>query len=495
MQPLTADVLLTADWARELLETQLFELLRSKRWFSGKSNTASEVHVIDSVPVVTGAHALELALVAVASDAGEPTSYVLPLAIDSPSGDVSECSGQPAFWRELFRRLVSKPAGILSRSGLSLVLKPGPGFGRLQSLNEDSPIEIHSGEQSNTSIILGTDVFLKLFRKVEPGINPDAEVASFLSSQTSFTATPQLVGTIELVDVESSRCLALLTERIDSVGDAWTTTLHELSRYWNRVADGDQRESPELLGTFLSDVERLGRRTAELHAALASSVSDPAFTPEPFTQTHLDQLIATVSRELSNTCRLLEEAELTSIDPAALLEAGQNELARLSKLKLTAVEIQPVRCHGDYHLGQVLWTGSDWMIIDFEGEPDRPLSERREKRCVLKDVAGMIRSFHYASNAASVGLIDAPSDSIRDPRRWQDFWYQSCLVSFLQGYFVDGQAQVSVPEDEFVRQQLLELFLLEKVLYELRYEIQNRPDWIPIPLLGLADVLRLPGRE
>ena len=135
------------------------------------------------------------------------------------------------------------------------------------------------------------------------------------------------------------------------------------------------------------------------------------------------------------------------------------------------------------------------MIIDFEGEPDRPLSERREKRCVLKDVAGMIRSFHYASNAASVGLIDAPSDSIRDPRRWQDFWYQSCLVSFLQGYFVDGQAQVSVPEDEFVRQQLLELFLLEKVLYELRYEIQNRPDWIPIPLLGLADVLRLPGRE
>ena len=493
MQPLTADVLLTADWARELLETQLLELLRSKRWFSGKSNTSSEVHVVDSVPVVTGAHALELAVVAVASGAGEPTSYVLPLAIESPSGDVSECSGQRVFWWELFRRLISEPAGISSRSGMSLVLKPGPGFDRLQSFGQDSPIEIHSGEQSNTSVILRADVFLKLFRKVEPGINPDAEVVSFLSGQTSFAATPELIGTIELVEEESSRCLALLTERIDSHGDAWTITLHELSGYWSRVANSDQRESPDLLGTFPSDVERLGRITAELHAALASGVSDPAFTPEPFTQTQLDELIATVSGELSSTCQLLVDAEVTSINPAALAEAGQNELARLSQLKLTGAEVQQIRCHGDYHLGQVLWTGSDWVIIDFEGEPDRPLSERREKWCALKDVAGMIRSFHYASCAASVGLIDAPADSIRGPERWQNFWYESCRASFLHGYFVAGQTQEFIPNGELLRQQLLDLFLLEKVLYELRYEIQNRPDWIPIPLLGLADVLRIRG--
>jgi len=231
-----------------MLESQLSDLMRSKRWFAGKSNASSRMDLVDTVPVTTGEHALELVIVAVASGPDEATSYVLPLSIESSSGDASECSALPGFWSELIRRLMSESEGIPSRSGHRLILRPGSGFERLRSFGSSSTVDIHSGEQSNTSVALGADVFLKLFRKVEPGINPDAEVASFLSSQTSFAATPPLIGTIELVKDESSRCLALLTERIDAQGDAWTKTLHELARYWDCVADCDQRESPELLG-------------------------------------------------------------------------------------------------------------------------------------------------------------------------------------------------------------------------------------------------------
>jgi len=478
-----------------MLEAHLSDLMRSKRWFAGKSDESSEIHVVDSVPVTTGDNSFELMIVAVASGSGDTTSYVLPLSIDSPSGDVSECSAWPQFWRELLRRLLSETEGIPSRSGQRLVLRPGRSFERLRAFELGSHIEVHAGEQSNTSVVLGNDVFLKLFRKIEPGVNPDAEVAGFLSRGTKFTGKPQLVAAIELNDDESSRCLALLTERIHANADAWTTTLQELTKYWGRVADCDQRESPELLGTFLSDVERLGSRTAELHTALASNTTDPAFAPEPLTQTDLNQLIATVSLELTATCRLLETAQLTSIDArdlaARTAAAGQAELERLSGFELTGDEVQQIRCHGDYHLGQVLWTGSDWMIIDFEGEPDRPLKERREKRCALKDVAGMLRSFHYVSCAASVGLIDPPNESIPDPDRWQSLWYRTCRAAFLRGYLTDNQPQIFVPNDESLRQRLLDLFQLEKVLYELRYELQNRPNWVAIPLSGLQEALRL----
>jgi maltose alpha-D-glucosyltransferase/alpha-amylase len=451
--------------------------------------------LVDTVPVTTGEHALELVIVAVASGPNEATSYVLPLSIESSSGDASECSALPGFWSELIRRLMSESEGIPSRSGRRLILRPGSRFERLRSFGSSSTVDVHSGEQSNTSVALGTDVFLKLFRKVEPGTNPDAEIAACLSRQATFTATPQLIATIELVGDGSSRCLALLTERIDAQGDAWTKTLHELARYWDCVADCDQRESPELLGTFPSDVEQLGRRTAELHAALASNESDPAFAPEPFTQTQLNQLMSTVSDELSMTCRLLENAQLASTDARVLATrigtAGRHELERLSELKLTGDEVQQIRCHGDYHLGQVLWTGSDWMIIDFEGESDRPLRERREKRCALKDVASMMRSFHYASCAGSVGLIAPPDESIDNPRRWQSLWYRNCIGAFLRGYRVDSQPRRFLPRDENLWTQWLDLFQLEKVLYELRYELQNRPDWLAIPLSGLREVLHL----
>ncbi len=481
-----------------MLESQLSDLMRSKRWFAGKSNASSRMDLVDTVLVTTGEHALELVIVAVASGPDEATSYVLPLSIESSSGDASECSALPEFWSELIRRLMSESEGIPSRSGHRLILKPGRGVERLRSFGSRSIVDVHSGEQSNTSVSLGTEVFLKLFRKVEPGTNPDAEIAACLSRQATFTATPQLIATIELVGDGSSRCLALLTERIDAQGDAWTTTLHELARYWNRVADCDQRESPELLGTFPSDVKQLGRRTAELHAALASNTSDPAFAPEPFTQTQLNQLMSTVSDELSVTCRLLKNARLVSIDARALATrtaaAGRRELERLSDLKLTGDEVQQIRCHGDYHLGQVLWTGTGWMIIDFEGEPDRPLKERREKRCALKDVASMLRSFHYASCAASVGLIAPPDASIADADRWQSLWYRNCVAAFLRGYRTDRQPRRFLPRDDNLWTQLLDLFQLEKVLYELRYELQNRPDWVAIPLSGLREVLHLDPR-
>lgn len=476
-----------------LAESRLLKLLAAQRWFSGKADSSLSATVLDIVPVTPAG--FELAIVSVSGSSTAARTYVVPLLVESLQGAIVECSQQPQFWRELVHRLLSEPRGITTRAGATLSLVEGPGFDRLSSFDDSSSVVIHSGEQSNTSVLLGDDVFLKLFRKVEPGLNPDAEMTSYLSSQAAFRGSPDVMATVELSRDESSWCIALLSERVHAEADAWTTTLRELSEFWSRVAADEQSDISTLLGAFPEHIARLGTTTAELHVALAGSDDTPAFAPEPFTQTQLDQLIANVRGELSETCRLLAVTPLESVETsrlAALVEAaGEAELGRLSELRLTGDEVNVIRCHGDFHLGQVLWTGTEWKIIDFEGEPDRPLQERREKRCALKDVAGMLRSFHYASNAGAVGLIESPSDAIVSADRWRDDWHLAICSSFLGAWREVSSGHDLAPVDDVLFRQLLDLFLLEKVLYELRYELQNRPDWVSIPLIGLANVLQI----
>ena len=480
------------------LENCLPDLLRSQRWFAGKTDAALTVQVEDIVPVSSDGY--QLAIVTVGSESSAVSrTYVVSVCI---SDSVTECSAEAGFWQSLLRRLASEPQGISSQSGQTLRLTPGPGIAHLDSLDASTRVAVHPGEQSNTSAVIGDDVFLKLFRKVEPGINPDSEIATRLSEQAGYDASPQVVATIELTDGNTSRCIALLSELVHAEADAWTTTLAELSEYWQRVsawdAGAEHREPPasghmseSLCGSFVQQVAELGTATARMHVAL-SSVDDDAFRPEPFCQSQLAQLVAAVKQELADTCRLLSESASCSAHVSADIEsAGQTELQRLAALQLSGDEVRIIRCHGDYHLGQVLWTGTQWKIIDFEGEPDRPLSERREKQCALKDVAGMVRSFHYASNAGSVGLIDAPANTIDDPDRFRDEWYRVVRDAFLTAWRAESDGSLFAPTDDGLYWQLLDLFLLEKVLYELRYELQNRPGWVPIPLAGIAHVLKV----
>ena len=166
-------------------------------------------------------------------------------------------------------------------------------------------------------------------------------------------------------------------------------------------------------------------------------------------------------------------------------------LDEMSSFDPALVNVVSIRCHGDYHLGQVLKTDSDFVILDFEGEPDRPFNERRQKRCAVKDVAGMIRSFHYASCTTAVGILPPPDANITNAAKWQTFWYDNARVGFLAGYKSESEGKPFLPSDDSAFQKLLDLFLIEKVLYELRYEINNRPDWVQIPLAGLNAVLGL----
>lgn len=474
---------------KQRIEECLPDLLRSQRWFAGKSDASLTVQVDDIVQVSTDGY--ELALVSVHGESATSSrTYVVPLQV---SETVVESSDQPDFWQALLQRLLSESGGIATARGQFLSLTSGPGIGRLESFNDSTSVAIHSGEQSNTSVVIGNGIFLKLFRKVEPGINPDAEIATHLS-QTEFDASPEVVATIDLTGGDSAQCIALLSEKIDAEADAWTTTLAELSSYWTRVAADKEADVQSLCGEFPRQVAELGKATAEMHSALAGNADD-AFRPEPFNQSQLEELTHGVGRELSETCRLLRDAELEQIDVVRLASdvesAGQAELQRLSALQLSGEEVHVIRCHGDYHLGQVLWTGAEWKIIDFEGEPDRPLPERREKRCALKDVASMVRSFHYASNAGSVGLIDPPAATIESPEEFRDAWYRAVRDEFLTAWRRESDGAVFAPADDGLYHQLLDLFVLEKVLYELRYELQNRPDWIAIPLTGLVHVLRV----
>lgn len=521
---------------RSELTGALSAFLEGQRWFAAKTEGIQSIDILDSVSIPAGPTSFELVLAAITTNGGTNDCYALPMAIIAGASSVLsnstiallagedgsstqpasliECSGDAEFWRAITTALVD--ASLTTRNGRTLKLSQTSAaqFGNAASLR-DSEFTVHGGEQSNSAVAIGDDFFLKLFRRPRVGHNPDAEVGIFLTERTTFSNSPRVEATIDILGPDGQRCLALISEQVQADTDAWTFTLDSLKRFWHRLAALDKRpEIPprigdatgedstpvgmpeltvELIGKFSRDIAQLGRRTAELHSALSSGDDDPAFAPEPLTRESWSKLIHQIRSEVQSTCKLLEQAARTTrvaADlPGRIATRANTLLDKMTTFDPVQANVVNIRCHGDYHLGQVLRTESDFIIIDFEGEPDRPFEERRQKRCAMKDVAGMIRSLHYASCAASVGLLPAPAPSISNPRLWQKFWFESVKATFLAGYELAAAEQPFLPADGHSFQQLLDLFLIEKVLYEIRYEINNRPDWVQIPLAGLTSVL------
>jgi maltose alpha-D-glucosyltransferase / alpha-amylase len=389
------------------------------------------------------------------------------------------------------------------------------------------------GEQSNTSLVCGDRCVLKLFRKPEAGRHPDFEIGRFLTEKAAFTHAPRVGGAIEYRFDDETRTVAVLSEFVANEGDAWRYTVDELGHYFERVAAGAavpvpagggliaaaRTEPPAevvaVIGPYLDAARLLGQRTAELHVALASDPADPDFAPEPFTamyQRSIYQSVRSTARGALQTLR----RNMAGLDAAArpmaerVAAAEDDLLGRLRPLLEGRINTARIRSHGDYHLGQVLWTGKDFVIIDFEGEPARPLSERRHKRPALRDVAGMLRSFDYAALVALAdhtarGLAPAPDLEARlraGARRWTH-WVSA---SFLAGYLTAagapparrnrsrGQDTPIVPSEPRAAQLLLDAYLIDKAAYELGYELNNRPAWAWIPLTGLLALLgRLPA--
>ncbi|MDE2027654.1 MAG: putative maltokinase, partial [Candidatus Omnitrophica bacterium] len=374
-------------------------------------------------------------------------------------------------------------------------------------------------EQSNTSVKYGEFLMLKMFRHLDLGLSPDLEMGNFLSQKVSFPYVPPVAGYAEYTNgMMVTMTLGILHGFITNQGDAWEYTKDELEKFFEsmltdkvRVREAlippggvlgslDRTPPPvmmDAMGPYMESIRLLGQRTAELHAALISYGEDQDFAPAPFTfqeQRYMYQSMYSafgqVFRTLARSLRNIPDKARLKAQQVLTLEAKIQEFLKiLLKQKFTSARI---RCHGDYHLGQVLYTGKDFVFIDFEGEPTRPLSTRRLKQSPLKDVAGMMRSFHYAARSG-VHKFHAPGSETANVDHWARFWYHWVSATFLTSYLkaIKGRPLFAQPGEELTI--LLNIFMLEKSIYELNYELNNRLEWVDIPLDGILDIMEKNG--
>jgi trehalose synthase-fused probable maltokinase len=351
----------------------------------------------------------------------------------------------------------------------------------------------HAVEQSNSSIIYGDHIFLKLYRRLEHGMNPDAEILRFLSERR-FPHAPPFAGAIEYRDAEGNACvLSLATGLVPNRGDAWGFTLGELKRWFEALRVGDPVAAEKIENEMLKRTAQLGTRTGEMHLALAAETSDPDFASEPLSAADGKALAESVTASARQVLDLIA-AKLDSLPEPAhglakrFVALKSTLLAHAESLRAT-VSAAKTRTHGDYHLGQVLETGGDFVIIDFEGEPLRSLATRREKRSPFRDVAGMLRSFDYAAHAA----LDAQGENRAALSQEAERWSAEAQLEFLGAWLAATEGATFRATTRMEEDRLLEAFLLEKALYEVVYEINNRPTWLPIPLRGVLRLLETQG--
>ena len=361
-------------------------------------------------------------------------------------------------------------------------------------------------EQSNSSMLFDNKFFLKLYRKIEDGVNPDVEITRFLTEHTKFPNVPAFIGAIEYRRAKTEpTVVCLLQSAVVNQGDGWSLTLDAVGRYYERVlarkADLQNEITPpgalldELIGgVYPEKTKLLGERTGELHLALASYPDDPAFQPEPFSAMAQRSVYQNMRASLRRAFTLLEkklsDLPATFRDEAKeVLGAEQEILAREKRLLDRRANAVKIRIHGDYHLGQLLYTGKDFVILDFEGEPARPLSERKLKRSALRDVAGMMRSFQYAAYSA-LWQPAMRKEDVPFLERWADLWYRHMATVFLQSYLKTTGTAIFIPQNSEDLQIMLEAYLLDKAVYEIGYELNNRPAWVVIPVRGIKHILK-----
>jgi maltose alpha-D-glucosyltransferase/alpha-amylase len=476
--------------------------LVTARWFGGKARAPRAWHIRDVVPISSASDAARLILLEIIYAEGPPDTYLLPLQIAAAETaahlPTSALVARLADGAVLFDALHDE----VFRAALFDLMAGGRTFRGTHGEVAGSPGAIlghHTGappsralavEQSNSSIIYGDAIFLKLYRRLEEGVNPDAEILRFLGGQ-SFPHVPPFGGAVEYRGAEGgTRVLALALGMVPNDGDAWSFTLGHLAQYYASVLADDLPRAAQLRTTYLSAAEQLGTRTGELHRALASDSGAPGFAPEPFS-TGDATVLGTTLRSAVQQVRtlLLERADTLDADTRALtqrlLDNESALLLRADALAAFSTVASKTRTHGDYHLGQVLHGPGGFVIIDFEGEPMSPLAERRRKMSPFRDVAGMLRSFHYAAHAALEPLADTRPRLAADAEAWA----HGAQQTFLDAWLAATIGAVFRDPDPANEQALLHAFLLEKALYEVRYEVNNRPTWLGIPLRGVLALL------
>jgi trehalose synthase-fused probable maltokinase len=516
---------------REELSRALPVWLGGQRWFGGKARAIESASVVECLPLTAGC----LSLAAVRYADGGSETYLLVLAaaghgqVDPSSGSAArvvlnttinrqgvtlyDAWAEPAVARELLNLVAA--AGRVEGIDGSVSARPTGALAEVDLDTARSRVKLVGADQSNSSLAYGEQLILKLFRRLEEGLSPDLELTEYLTDRVGFPHTAPLAGAIEYVrEGQEPRTIAMLQRYVPNQGDAWSATLADLKTLCGRLAEtpspaGQQSHVATPLAELLSappaatDRTRwerphlLGKRTGQLHLALASDSARRSFAPEPLSIEWQRALAEAVDKLTRRTLRLLEE-RLDALAPAdrvlAASVVGDEQwlLRRLAEFAARPIAGLRIRCHGDYHLGQVLWTGDDFTIIDFEGEPTRSLAERREKHSPLKDVAGMLRSFDYARHVAlAEWRRKEQRDDASSVAAGLSQWLDEASRAFLAGYRQEVDAGDLLPpvEDLASRTELCGVYLLEKAVYELSYELNNRPDWVSIPLAALAALI------
>jgi maltose alpha-D-glucosyltransferase/alpha-amylase len=492
------------------------DFLGRQRWFAGKDARITSVALKPFARLEGRSTQYPLALCEVSIAGGEAHSYFMPLSVAWGGDKVSATSSYLPFTLAKIRR-GSRIGALLDAAkdeefvrDLAIAISRGsreePNNLRftthpsLAAIPEGAPIRPIGAEQSNISLILGDNMVLKLYRRIRRGMQPELEVAQFLTNVAEFKNTPALLGAVEHIEEDAEPCaLAIAFAFVENQGDAWNAVVEALDRTIEDISllpEGDKwEEALDRLYAFPLDLAgKLGQRTAEMHRALATETTDPAFHAEPIGKKQVEGWCAAIRSDAERAFVSLERvspevSETTAQHVNRLLEKRTALFAHIEALARLSATGMMTRIHGDYHLGQVLIAKDDVIIIDFEGEPGRTLAERREKTSPLRDVAGMLRSLDYAASAAldrfatrSGGLPDRVIEVTAA-------WRERSGREFIAAYVETARGMVSYPREEREAAALLNLFLLQKTLYEISYEAANRPSWITVPVRGLLELL------
>jgi maltokinase len=449
-------------------EDTLLGYVQPQRWFGAKAEDVAHATVLDTAVLRSESPLLVTALTEIRFHTGTHQTYQLLLGLQPADGGwggdviaereewvVYDAPADPQLARELVELMRTEAT-----------LAAGEGTVAFRNLDADAfaglgEPRLARVEQSNSSVVFGREAILKAYRRLEAGINPELELLRFLTER-GFENVARLTGWYTYAGPLMDATLGILQEYIPDAKDGWELALEEIGR------DPD---------AFLARLRRLGEVTGAMHTALGSDPTDPDFAPEETSAEALALLTATVDEEIESIF-----LDLPDTDAVAPIRGRAQEVRdRLQLMSHIGATGRVIRHHGDYHLGQALWDGNDWIVLDFEGEPARSLPERRRKRSPLRDVAGMLRSFAYAATAYELHS-GSPS-----PEGWEE----RVRREFLEGYFSTVERSL-VPPSEEGRNRLLAVFELEKAVYELRYELNNRPDWVRIPVGGISRLLESP---
>jgi maltose alpha-D-glucosyltransferase/alpha-amylase len=518
----TLVVPLNATWVSLARTRGVFErdvlpgYLARTRWYPERSPKAIQPTLTSAIPFCDiGDNRPWLAFFE-ATQRGAKARYVLPMQIEwvrfdrerynprafaavrqgAREGTLQDVATEQIFIALLLRNL--RQSLTVEENGLRLEFRPTSKFSD-RPVKTPEHIRAVETEQSNSTALVDNDYVVKVYRRLEPGINPEIEIGRFLTEVAGFTNTPALLGSVELVEGDSKSAIAIVHAFVENQGDAWTVTSAYLDRFVDEqrllASSGHASESEEQI-PYLRYMSQIGRRVAEMHLAFAASDEFADFAPEPTGPADVQRWVeGTMARAervfdaLKQRRDTIKEADRLLVDQVLAQHATLQD--RLEALVPPDIDGLNIRHHGDFHLGQILIVKDDIFIIDFEGEPRRPLAERRRKAPAARDVAGMIRSIDYSATAALDRALKVAPDEQGKLGAALTAWRDRSAAAFLAAYRETETMtnQRLWPADPQAAERLLNFFLLEKVLYEIEYELAHRPEWLRVPLSGMLRIL------